>query len=238
MRLGILETGEPPASLASFGRYPAMFERLLGRPGWEFVFFDVREQVYPNAPDDCEAYLVTGSAADAYADAAWIVRLKDFLNEVKSKVPLVGICFGHQVLAEAFGGKVAKAPVGWGIGRHQYEVMAPQPWTGDATTIALPASHQDQIVALPPGAEVVAGNDFCPYGVLAYRDHPAISMQLHPEFSTAYATALAVSRQDAIAGDVIDAALVSLAEPADQLIAAQWIVDFLNQARWAKLHPA
>lgn len=238
MRLGILETGEPPASLASFGRYPAMFERLLGRAGWSFAHFDVREQKYPNARDECEAFLITGSAADAYADAPWIVRLKGFLNEVKGKVPLVGICFGHQVMAEAFGGKVAKAAVGWGIGRHQYHVMAPQRWTGGATTIALPASHQDQIVTLPPGVEVVAGNDFCPYGVLAYRDHPAISMQLHPEFSAAYATALAVSRQDAIAGDVIDAAIVSLAAPADQVIAAQWIVDFLDQPCRAKPHPA
>lgn len=231
MRLGILEAGEPPVSLASFGDYPTMFEKLLGGAALDFVRFDVRAQAYPGNQSGCDAYLVTGSADDAYGNAAWIAQLKSFLNNVKGQVPLVGVCFGHQVMAEAFGGKVAKAVVGWGIGRHRYDVTKPQPWTGDATSLALPASHQDQIVALPPSAEVVAGNDFCPYGVLVYRDHPAISMQLHPEFSAAYAAALAASHRGSVADGVIDAAVDSLGIPADQRIAGRWIIDFLRQAR-------
>lgn len=229
MRLGILETGEPPAHLMSFGSYPAMFRALLGGQGFDFACFDVRARIYPRDHEDCDAYIVTGSAEDAYGDAEWIVRLKGFLNEVKGR-PLVGVCFGHQVMAEAFGGKVEKAPAGWGIGLHRYEVTAARPWTGDARTLALPASHQDQIVALPPGAEVVAGSAFCPYGVIAYRDHPAISMQLHPEFSADYAAALATSRRGLVGDDAINTAIVSLAGPADQVMAARWIVDFLHEA--------
>src|SRR4051812_871217 len=102
MRIAILETGRPPADLAGrFGSYPQMFEALLGGPDRTFQTYDVTTGDYP-APDAFDALLITGSPAGAYDPLPWIGPLKDFLRASAAK-PMVGICFGHQIMAEAFG---------------------------------------------------------------------------------------------------------------------------------------
>jgi len=228
MKLGILKTGSPPQALARYGSYPAMFRALLGEGTHDYVVFDAEAGDLPSAVGACPAYLVTGSASDAYSDAAWILELKRFLRNAKGQAALVGICFGHQIMAEAFGGRVTKSPKGWGIGSHTYEVLHPQAWTEGRTHITLPASHQDQVVELPPAATVVAGSDFAPYGVLAYGDQPAISFQLHPEFDEAYATALIETKRSMGPSDGdIEAALASARAPDDRALVAGWINRFV-----------
>lgn len=234
MRLGILETGAPPSGLdARFGDYPAMFRQLLG-PGYDYVDFDAVAGELPDHPQDCAAYLITGSPASAYEDAAWIAGLKDFLRAAKGQAALVGVCFGHQIMAEAFGGKVEKSPKGWGIGLHSYQVRAPQPWMDPVAEIRAPASHQDQVVELPDGAAVVAGSDFCPFGMLAWTDQPAISIQLHPEFEPAYAQALIDSRRSRRIAEADAArAIASLDGADDRARLAEWIRRFLSGGRGA-----
>lgn len=228
MKLGILETGHPPRQLARFGGYPAMFRRLLGEDAYDYAVFDVQGGELPGNADACPAYLITGSASGVYEDLPWIAGLKAFLQAVKGQAALVGICFGHQVMAEAFGGRVMKSPKGWGIGAQTYRIVHPQPWTGDAATITLPASHQDQVVECPPAAEVIACNDFAPFGMLAYADQPAISLQLHPEFEADYAIALAeITRGKGANAQAVEQAIASLRQPDDRALAARWIKDFL-----------
>jgi GMP synthase-like glutamine amidotransferase len=228
MRVGFLETGGPPELFeASFGDYPAMFERLLG-DGFQYQTFDIVAGALPARPDACDAYVLTGSSAGVYDDLPWIVPLKHFLQSAKGQAALVGICFGHQIMAEAFGGKVVKSDKGWGVGLHTYQVVDRRPWMDQAPTIAAPASHQDQVVELPPGARVMASSVFSPFGALAYEDQPAISIQLHPEFEPAYAKALIDSRRGSRFTDpVADAAIASLDAPDDRERVGGWIRRFL-----------
>jgi GMP synthase-like glutamine amidotransferase len=230
MKIGLLETGEPPQALQpEFGRYGGMFRDLLG-PGHDYVTYDVQAGDLPADPGECDAYIVTGSSAGVYDDLPWIAPLKAFLVQARGQ-PLVGVCFGHQVMAEAFGGKVLKSDKGWGVGLQAYEVAAPQPWMDGVPVVAVPGSHQDQVVEIPPGARAVAGSAFTPAGILVYDDQPAISMQFHPEFDPAYAAALIEARRgDRFTDAQADAAIASLANPNDRARVADWIEAFLAQA--------
>ena len=231
MILGILETGAPPPSLAeTFGDYPAMFAALLG-PTLETRTYSAMNGVLPDRVEACDAYLITGSAAGVYEDLPWIAPLSDFLRAAKGQAPLVGICFGHQLMAQAFGGEVIKSPKGWGIGLQYYPVVQREDWMDAAAEIAIPASHQDQVVVAPADAQVFLASDFTPLAGLAYRDSRAISFQGHPEFDPAYAAALIEARRGIRYTDPqADAALTSLAKPNDRARVAGWIRDFLIQA--------
>ena len=225
MRVGILETGKPPGELLGrFGGYPAMFAELLG-PGFEIATYDVEAGELPPSPAAHEAYLVTGSPAGVYDNLPWMAPLKDFLRAAKGKAMLVGICFGHQIMAEAFGGKVEKSERGWGVGLQTLAVCGEAPFLGAETRVSIPASHQDQIVVQPPATRVIAANAFSPYGVLAYEDQPALSMQFHPEFTPEFAKALIERRRDLLPN--AEAAAASLNRPNDREAVAGWIRRFL-----------
>lgn len=230
MKIGLLETGAPPGDLAeTYGSYSAMFEALLG-PEHSYRVYDVQKGELPADPAENDAYVITGSASGVYDPLPWIEPLKAFLRQARGEQPLVGVCFGHQIMAEAFGGKVEKSDKGWGVGLQAYEVSAREPWMDEASQVAVPGSHQDQVVALPPGARVLAGSAFTPYGVLAYEDAKAISMQFHPEFSPAYAKALIEARRGTrFTDEQADAAIASLGAENDRARMAAWISQFLKQ---------
>jgi len=226
MKVAILETGAPPAALVPrFGAYPAMFAALLG-PDFETARYDVAAGALPQEASDHDAYLITGSPAGVYEDHPWIPPLKDFLRSAKGQAKLVGICFGHQIMAEAYGGRVEKSERGWGIGLQSYDVAERAPWMDDVPAFAIPVSHQDQIVAQPPGSRVLARNAFSPFGLIAYDDQPAISFQGHPEFDPAFAKALVETRRDRLPG--AEAAIASLDAPNDRARVGEWIRRFLR----------
>ena len=232
MKLGILETGAPPGGLdKEFGDYSAMFVRLLRDAGFNGAIdsLDVQKKVFPSTAEAYDAYLVTGSAAGVYDPDPWIAPLVEFLRSAKGRAKLVGVCFGHQVMAEAFGGKVIKSPKGWGLGLQDYAVEDVEPWMDPVAHVALAASHQDQVVELPPGARIVAASDFTPFAALAYGDQPAISMQPHPEFEPAYATALIERRLETVLNEAQGrAAMETYARPNDNARVGGWIRRFLE----------
>jgi GMP synthase-like glutamine amidotransferase len=232
LRIGILVTGAPPGALAeTYGSYPDMFRRLLGETEFAYQSFDVRAAP-PPAVDACAAYVITGSPAGAYDQDLWIGQLRDFLAAAKNRAALVGICFGHQLMAEAFGGRVEKSSKGWGIGLHGYAVRTPEPWMRPGPVISAPASHQDQVSVLPPAARVLAASEFSEHGMLAYDDQPAISIQLHPEFDPGYAKALIEARRGRrYAEDFADRALASLDGPNDCARLGLWISNFVRERR-------
>jgi len=230
MKVGILMTGRPPRpAIAQFGTYPDMFMGLLGAEAYDWRTYAADEGELPAAPEACDGYIVTGSSAGVYDPEPWIGELLDFLRAAKGRAKLVGVCFGHQVMAQAFGGQVIKSPKGWGIGEHDYRLLSREPWMDGGTTMRLPASHQDQVVSLPPGAEVIAASDFTPFAALAWRDQPAISMQPHPEFEPAYAAALIEARRGRVyPDDVAERALATLQGPDDRARVGRWIDAFLR----------
>lgn len=224
MKLAILETGRPPGDLdQEFGDYPAMMAEMLG-PGFAIETFDVQAGELPE-PASHHAYLITGSPAGVYDPLPWIEPLQEFIRSADG-AKMVGICFGHQIMAEALGGHVEKSDKGWGAGLHRYTVVRSEPGIDTTGTIAIPASHQDQVVRQPPNTEVVAASDFTPFAALAWSDRPAISFQFHPEFSPEFAKALIEKRYDIVPDP--DAAIASLDAPNDNARVAGWIRSFLN----------
>jgi GMP synthase-like glutamine amidotransferase len=225
VKIGILETGDPPPALEQrFGRYDAMMRALLAN-GHDFTTYDVQRGGLPAAPGEQDAYVITGSSAGVYDDLPWIEPLKSFLRGTKGKAKLVGICFGHQIMAEAFGGRVEKSDKGWGIGLHRYEVWERAPWMDEVASFAVPVSHQDQVVEPPPTARLVAGNAFNRFGAFDYGDQPAISFQCHPEFDPEAAKVLIDGRRHRLVG--ADEAIASLDAPNDRERVAGWIRRFL-----------
>ena len=228
MAIAILETGTPPRRLVpEFGLYRDMFTDLLGSRLITRTY-DVTKGEFPERPEDHRAYLVTGSSAGVYDQLPWIAPLKGFLLDAKGKAMLVGICFGHQIMAEAFGGRVVKSDKGWGIGLQDYRLLDHPDWTDGTTTIAVPVSHQDQVVEQPANAIVLGGNDFCEIGALVYRDQPAVSFQFHPEFEAGFVNGLI----DLVADELPDpaAAHASLERPNDRRRVGDWIKRFVESA--------
>lgn len=175
MKIGILMTGHAAAPMEEAqGDYDAMFARLLDGHGFAFERYDVVDGHYPASPLDADGWLITGSKHGAYEAHPWIAPLERFIRETHAAGrPLVGICFGHQIIAQALGGRVEKFSGGWSVGPTRYRI--------EGRTFELNAWHQDQVVAPPPGVQVVGSSDFCANAALLYGDR-AYSIQPHPEF--------------------------------------------------------
>jgi GMP synthase-like glutamine amidotransferase len=223
--VGILQCGAPPPELeAAHGSYGAMVARLLG-PGAHTRMLDVTRGVLPDRPDACAAWLLTGSPAGVYDPLSWIPPLLAFLRAARGRTRLVGICFGHQAMAQAFGGQVIKSPKGWGIGLHRYAVVHRAPWMDGDDDVLAPASHQDQVVVPPADSRVTLASDFTPYAGLDYGD--AISFQFHPEFDHSFARALISARRTQF-GELAEPALKSLRGTDDRARVARWIDRFVQ----------
>jgi len=226
-RIAILETGAPPAALAgTHGDYPAMFRDLLGE-SFAFETFDVQAGDWPEA-EAFDATIITGSSAGVYENDPWIADLLDWIRAAQGRTKLVGVCFGHQAMAHALGGRVEKSDKGWGVGLHRYAVVSPEPWMSSIVdTVAIPASHQDQVVEKPTDARVILRSDFTPYAGLAWGDD-AISMQPHPEFTPAFATELTAGRHDRIDPALVERAVDSLKAADDRALVGGWIKAFVT----------
>lgn len=238
MKIGIIECGPVPAVLqATYISYPAMFEAQLRvlLPAATFTTISVVNGETLPAPDACDAWLIPGSRHGVYDDLPWIEPLKDFIRAAAQiKRPMAGVCFGHQIIAEALGGKVEKAAIGFRVGLERYETTLLPPM-GDSSpqSVTMPASHQDQVVMQPPNAEVVAKTAACAIAGLRYKNAPVLSLQFHPEFSRAYLSDLIDlrSQQDAQPG---------LAEAPDgetDGIGMRWIAEFLAGHSLQNRHP-
>nr|WP_321458339.1 gamma-glutamyl-gamma-aminobutyrate hydrolase family protein [uncultured Cohaesibacter sp.] len=245
--LGILETGRPPETLAQkFPSYAQMFAQMVGATApahWQYEYFVPLDGELPPSPDACNAWLITGSKFGAYEDYPWIHALKDFIRDAYAAgVPMVGICFGHQILAEALGGKVMKSEKGWGVGRQTYHWSSDKPdWLGKTELskrddFSILAFHQDQVVEVPPEARVIATSDFCNVAALAYADQ-VLSFQGHPEFNADFVADLIEDRREVVLGDAVAAnASASLKTPIDRSAIGEGIVEFLKsrEAAWMK----
>ncbi len=233
MRVGLLQCGSlPPDIVADVGEYSAQFSKLLGGHDITIEAFDVVTGPPPQTVQTCDGWLVSGSAASTYDPLPWIGPVEGFLRQVVGAgVPVVGICFGHQLLAQALGGRVARAPGGWGAGVQCYELVGDRPtWMTGAVddSLHLVASHRDQVVELPAGAQVLARNEHCQVGAYTVGES-VLAMQPHPEYDTDISRRLSSGRRELMGDDVVDAALASLDQPLDAGLVGGWIATFLHQ---------
>ncbi|BFM49188.1 glutamine amidotransferase [Marinomonas sp. THO17] len=235
MKIGILAAGNTPESLQD--RYPAYAQMFIEQisdidPQLEFEVFDVRLNEFPKDCQVCDAWLITGSRADAYSDEEWILNLCDLIRDIDQHgQTLVGICFGHQVIARALGGKVEKYSAGWGVGIHHYQLSehVSLPHNLSAKEVAICAFHQDQVVEKPNKMQTFLSSEFCQHAGLIFQDQ-ILTFQAHPEFSKAYETEL-VKLYDGItlSAEVVSKAHQSIANytlDSEHLMA--WITDFLK----------
>lgn len=223
MKIGILQTGQSPEPLRDQGDYPDLFVALLAGQGFTFQTWHVEAMEFPASVHEADGWLITGSRHGVYEGHPFIAPLEHFIRDaVAAKVPVAGICFGHQVMAQALGGTVEKFQGGWSVGATDYEF--------EGEPITLNAWHQDQITALPPGATVIASSPFCQYAGLAYGDL-GFSVQPHPEFQPAFMAGLIDARGRGVVPDpLLDDARARLEQPLDSRRLADRIATFFKAA--------
>ena len=225
MRIGILQTGLAPDVLAAdMGDYPDMFARLLAGHGFTFDAWRVVDMQFPASVHDADGWLLTGSRHGVYEDHPFIPPLEDFIRAAyAASVPMVGICFGHQIIAQALGGRVEQFAGGWAVGATDYD------FAGE--TLTLNAWHRDQVTRLPPGAQVVASNDFCANAALIYTDR-AFTVQAHPEFRPDFVEGLMKTRgKGVVPADLMEKAADRLTQPLGDKAIANRIAGFFKQPR-------
>jgi len=223
MKIGILKTGHAPdIVLGELGDYDAMFARLLDGHGFDFEPYNVVDEEFPDGPHAADGWLITGSKHGVYEDHPWLPPLEQLIRDIRAaNLPLVGVCFGHQVIAQALGGKVVKHPDGWRVGATRYEIDG-QPYT-------LNAWHQDQVIAAPPGTEVVGRAEGCDIAALRY-DPKTFSIQPHPEFDATMMDRLIEHRAIGVVPDPLrDQARGLLDTPTDTGAMAQTIADIFTK---------
>lgn len=216
MKIGILQTGHAPDEmLETTGDVASYFTRMLDDFGFGFAIYSVIDMEFPDAITDCDGWIITGSKFGAYDPEPFIPPLEDMIRAIyAADIPLVGICFGHQIIAQALGGKVEKFSGGWAVGNTQYD------WNGD--TVALNAWHQDQVVTRPADATVFASNAFCENAALVYGNR-IFTTQPHPEYGADFISGLMVHRGKGVVPEhQLAQAQENLVKPDDnQRIAAQ-----------------
>ena len=239
--LGFLETDTLyPELLPDYGSYGRMFARFFGRLDTDlrYRYYQARQGELPLHPDECDAFLITGSRAGVYDRLPWIGPLRSWIMDFHERgAKIIGICFGHQIIAHSLGGHAGKSPKGWGLGLHSTAIKSTLfecfsencRWSEHDEApqqLRLLYSHQDQVERLPACAELLAGSDFCPYA--AFRiDRRIMSFQGHPEFTPAYLQRLLQRRIEVIGREKYEQAIASLALENDASAVGTLLLDFI-----------
>jgi GMP synthase-like glutamine amidotransferase len=227
MKIGILECGHAmPEVIEKHGDFSEMFACLLEGNGFNYASYDVENMQFPNSIRDCDGWLLTGSKHGAYEDHPFIAPLEDFIREsYEAGVPLVGICFGHQLVAQALGGRVEKFDGGWALGLNDYQF-------DELGEMKLNAWHQDQVIERPSDAEPIASNSFCENAALIYGKR-ALTVQPHPEFGGEIVSHYAKLRRGTAdyPDDLMDDVAKNATKADDNAALAKMIADFFKSPR-------
>ncbi len=243
MKIGILATGENAKEIAvKHGKYEDMFIGLFANfdNSIEWKSYSIHQDEFPASATECDAWLITGSKHGVYEDFAWIGKLEEFIRDiVLAKKKLIGICFGHQIIAQAMGGKVVKSDKGFGIGGQGYTLdlppelinLAPQKLT-KKTNIRVNAMHGDQVVKMPKTAQLIASSDFCELAGFYYPEG-ILTVQPHPEFGNEFSNDLINLRsklyKDWATTPPLNTAMQEKNQPNDSLEISQLLLNFMTK---------
>ncbi|MDC0611684.1 homoserine O-succinyltransferase [Vibrio sp.] len=232
MKIGIIvcDTVAPELS-KDFGEYADMIMATIKPYGhFEFQLFNAVEQQLPSQDDTCDAYIITGSTHDSYADLPWINKLADWIRMCdKQERRLIGICFGHQIISLALGGSVRKSEKGWGIGMSVNDIKQHPSWMSDKPEqLHLLVSHQDQVMSIPSSMDIVASSEFCPFYMLS-KDNHILTVQGHPEFSVEFDRVLVERKKPLLTPAQYEHALESLSLTPHSSLVMKWFAQFIQQ---------
>lgn len=206
------------------------------RPDWQYEVWHAHGDQLPPEPGGYDGWVLTGSVASVNDGAPWMERLAELVRQLhRRRVPLVGLCFGHQMVAHALGGRVGPSPGGWRIGTAPTHYVAERsvalPWLQPAQgTITLFAAHQEQVLLPPPKAEVIGGDDFAPSAALRIGRH-VFTTQYHPELSREFMRALLDEYGALWAPALVAQARRQIEQPVDAALFMRWAAQFLEQAQ-------
>jgi GMP synthase-like glutamine amidotransferase len=219
--------------------YGACFEALLG-PYLPGAIFDQVAVLEGERVEDIaafDAYIFTGSPAGVYEDMPWIRYAEDLVRDaVGAGKCLLGICFGHQLVAQALGGKVEKSGKGWGMGVHTVNLVDREPWMqggAESGTVNVIVSHQDQVITPPSGAKILISTDFCPVGMMRVGDR-VLTLQGHPEMQIGIVDTILEMRRERVGEAVYASGKASLGLTLDHDLIGNWLAAFVTDAVNAK----
>jgi GMP synthase-like glutamine amidotransferase len=239
IKIGLLRADDVAPDLAKiYGEYPQMIKQLVLAANQargaqaetlEFSTYAVNREQYPADINEVDAYIISGSKSSVYDPEPWIKKLLNFVETLHNRQKkTVGICFGHQIIASALGGKTEKAAAGWGLGVKPTILNSAAKEAGlTGASINLLYSHQDQVTVPAPGSTLLASTDICPVAMISIGEH-ILTFQGHPEFSHSYAKALYTLREKNYPPEVYQNAMTSLQEQEHGALVASWIIDFIS----------
>ncbi len=231
MRIGIFQVApEHPTLTPKYGLDADNFKDLFLNQdsSLEFHTYMILDGDKPTAIDECDAYLVTGSPHGVYEDHDYISEVSCFARDTAKTKPIIGVCFGHQLLGQAFGGKVEKSKKGWGVGIERYQMKRRPDWlTGNVDGLQTIAMHQDQVIKPPRNSQTIAGNNFCPHGMLQIGEN-VLTLQTHPEMKEGMARDLICDRIVRIGEETAARALKSLDQINQRDLIAATFLDFIK----------
>jgi GMP synthase-like glutamine amidotransferase len=231
LKIGLLQCDHVTEEMQpQHGDVPDLFKNLFNRvaPEVSLDIYDVTNGEYPDLTNNYAGFISSGSRYSVYDQDPWIIRFKEFVRELyHHNRKFVGICFGHQMIAEALGGKCAMSDHGWGVGIKEVTIQHSKPWMKpELESFRLIVSHLDQVIELPQNSEIIGKNDHCPCSVYTVGEH-FLGIQGHPEFTPTFITDLMAHRLDRIGRNIVDEATATLTMPTDEAVVTRWMINFI-----------
>ena len=235
MNIGVLLCDNVDAEVQKqYGTYNDFFKSFISHsePSARIKYYQVNQGEFPEKLTGHDAYMISGSRRSCYEDEPWIKQLLVLIKKMsKAHVKIYGICFGHQAIAEALGGKVEKNKAGWGLGVHDFDAEAgliwAEPYKAKASMVV---SCQDQVVKLPHDAEVYLSTPFIKHGGY-FIGKNIITTQAHPEMNHEYGKYLLSKRVKAqvISAEQAKEDTATFSKPLDNALISRWVHNFLKQ---------